>query len=86
MIKVVLVSDVQQGDSVIRTHASFLFQILFLTRLLQIAEQSSLCYTEGYYCFFLIEGSGRENIYFIPDSRDSQSKRKLEKKLSKNPN
>ena len=41
MIKVVLVSDVQQGDSVIRTHASFLFQILFLTRLLQIAEQSS---------------------------------------------
>ena len=51
LINVVLVSGVQQGDSVIHTHASFLFQILFPVRLLQNTEQSSLCYTESSYCF-----------------------------------
>ena len=40
-----LTSDVQQRDSVIHTHVSILFQILFPFRMLQITEQSSLCYT-----------------------------------------
>ena len=44
---VVLVSGVQQSDSVIHIHASILFQILFPFRLLQNIEQSSVCYTVG---------------------------------------
>ena len=44
---VVLVSGVQQGDSVICIHVSILFQILFPFRVLQSTEQSSLCYTGG---------------------------------------
>ena len=44
---VVLVSAVQQSESVI--HISTLFQILFPYRLLQSIEQSSLCYTVGPY-------------------------------------
>ena len=44
---VVLVSDVQQSDSIILIHVSILFQILFLIRLLQNIEQSSLCYAVG---------------------------------------
>ena len=44
---VVLVSGVQQGDSVIHIHVSIHFQILFPLRLLQDIEQSSLCYTIG---------------------------------------
>ena len=40
-----LVSGVQQSDSVIHIHVSILLQILFPFRLLQIIEQSSLCYT-----------------------------------------
>ena len=45
---VVLVSGVQQGDSVtLHIHVSILFQILFPFRLLQNIEQSSLCYTVG---------------------------------------
>ena len=43
----VLVSGIQQSDSVIHIHASILFQILFPFRLLQNIEQSSLCYTVG---------------------------------------
>ena len=42
-----LVSGVQQSDSVIHIHVSIVFQILFLFRLLQNTEQSSLCYTVG---------------------------------------
>ena len=42
---VVLVLGVQQADSVIHIHASTLFQILFLFRLLKNIEQCSLCYT-----------------------------------------
>ena len=45
MNNVVLVSGVQQSDSVIHIHVSILFQILFPFRLLQSIEQSSLCYT-----------------------------------------
>ena len=44
---IVLVSGVQQSDSVIRIHISILFQILFPFRLLKNIEQSSLCYTVG---------------------------------------
>ena len=45
---VVLVSGVQQSDSVIHIHVSILFLILFPFRLLQTIEQSSLCYTVGW--------------------------------------
>ena len=44
---VVLVSGVQQSNSVIHIHMPILFQILFLFMLLQNIEQSSLCYTVG---------------------------------------
>ena len=44
---VVLVSDVQQSDSVIHIQVSIFFQILFPFRLLQSTEQSSLCSTVG---------------------------------------
>ena len=46
-----IVSGVQQSDSVIRIHLSFLFQTLFPFRLLQSIEQSSPCYTVGPYLF-----------------------------------
>ena len=42
-----LVSGVQQNDSVIHIHVSILFQILFPFGLLHNFEQSSLCYTVG---------------------------------------
>ena len=45
--KAVLVSGVQQSDSVIRIPASMLFQIPFPFRLLRSTEQSSLCYRVG---------------------------------------
>ena len=41
---VVLVSGVQQSDSVIHIHISILLQVLFPFRLLLNIEQSSLCY------------------------------------------
>ena len=44
---VVLVSGVQQSDSVRHTHVFILFQILFPFRLLHNIERSSLCYTVG---------------------------------------
>ena len=44
---VVLVSGVQQSDSVIHIYVSILFQILFPFRLLYNIEQSFLCYTVG---------------------------------------
>ena len=42
-----LVSGVQQSDSVIHIHVSILFKILFPFRLLHSIEQSSLCSTVG---------------------------------------
>ena len=42
-----LVSGVQQSDSVIHIHVSILFQILFPFRLLHNIGQRSLCYTVG---------------------------------------
>ena len=53
-----LVSDVQQSDSVIHMYISIVFQILFHYRLLQAIEYSSMCYTAG---LFL-------KIYFICSS------------------
>ena len=47
MNSVMLVSGVQQSDSVINVHVSILFQILFPFRLLQSTEQSSLGSTVG---------------------------------------
>ena len=44
---VVLVSGVQQSDSVMHIHVSILFQILFPFRLLQNIDQSSLYYAVG---------------------------------------
>ena len=44
---VVIVSGVQQSDSVVHVHVSILFQILFPVRLLHNIEQSSLCSTVG---------------------------------------
>ena len=44
---VVLVSGVQQSDSVIHTHVFIFFQILFPITLLHNIEQCSLCYTVG---------------------------------------
>ena len=40
-----LVSGVQQNDSVTHTHVSILFKILFPLKVLQNIEQSSLCCT-----------------------------------------
>ena len=45
---VVLVSGVQQSDSVIHIQVSILFQVLFPLKLLQNIEQSSLCYQKAY--------------------------------------
>ena len=50
---VALVSGVQQSDSLIHTHVSVLFQILFPFSLLQNIVQSSLCSTVGP-CWFPI--------------------------------
>ena len=46
MIKnVVIVSGVQQSDSIIHIHVSILFQNLFTFRLIHNINQRSLCYT-----------------------------------------
>ena len=48
-----LVSDVQQSDSVI-VYIYILFQILFHYRLLQDIEYRSLCYTVGPCCLCIL--------------------------------
>ena len=47
LIYSVLVSGVQQSDSVVPIHVYILFHILFYYGLLQDFEYSSLCYTVG---------------------------------------
>ena len=47
MNNVVLVSDIQQSDSVILMHVSILFQTLFSFRCYKNIEQSFLCSTVG---------------------------------------
>ena len=42
-----IVSGLQQSNSVIHIHVSILFQILFPFRLLHNIEQGSLCYAVG---------------------------------------
>ena len=42
-----LVSGVQQSDSVLHVHVSILFQIIFPFRLLHNIDYRSLCYTVG---------------------------------------
>ena len=57
--KVVLVSSVQQSDSVIHIHVLILFQIFFPFRLLQNTEQSSkkiVCYLLKTVLIPLIQG------------------------------
>ena len=51
---VVLISGVQQSDSVIHIYVSILFQILFCYRLLQDTEYSSLCYIVGPCCLSIL--------------------------------
>ena len=51
---VVLVSAVQQSESVIHMHISTLFQILFPYRSLESIEQSFLCYTVGPYLLSIL--------------------------------
>ena len=47
MYNVVLVSGIQQSNSVIQKHTSTLFQIFSPYSLLQNIELDSLCYTVG---------------------------------------
>ena len=67
---VVLVSGVQQSDSVIHIHVSILFQILFPFRLLQNIEQSrSLLviyfkYNSVYLVFFAPTMSGKAALSY----------------------
>ena len=46
--------QVEKSDSVLYTHISILFKILFPFRLLKSTEQTSLCYTVGHYCFSVL--------------------------------
>ena len=63
----VLVSGIQQSDSVIHIDASILFQILFPFRLLENTEQSSLCYTVGPSWLFIF--NTRSVCMSIPNSQ-----------------
>ena len=62
---VVLVSGVQQSDSVIHIHVAILFQILIPCRLLHNSEQSSLCYTVGP-CWLSILSIAVWGFHFCP--------------------
>ena len=66
---VVLVSGVQQSDSVIHIHVSILFQILFPFRLLQSVEQSSLCYTVGPCWLSILNIAGLLTTFQIAEAR-----------------
>ena len=64
-----LVSGIQQSDSVIHIHVSILFQILFPFRLLQSIEQSLVLYSRSLLVICFIYGSGYlwiPNSQFIP--------------------
>ena len=62
MINNVLISGIQQGDSVIHIHV-FIFQILFPFRLLKCIEQHSLSYTVGP-CWLSILNTAVVTLYF----------------------
>ena len=55
---VVIVSGVEQSDSVIHIHVSILFQIAFPFRLFHNVEQSSLCYAVGPCWLSILNGHG----------------------------
>ena len=61
---VVLVSGVQQSDTVIHMHVSILFQILFPFKLLQNIEQSSLCYTVRPFLLSILNLAVCTNYFF----------------------
>ena len=85
---VVLVSGVQQSDSVIHIHVSILFQILLPIRLLQNIEQSSLCYAVGP-CWLSILFYFLKNIYLVslPSSLlDSLNHQRADNRSKKNYN
>ena len=63
---VVLVSGVQQSDSVIHTYLSLLFQILFPYRLLQDIEHNSLCYTVGPCLFYIQQCVSNPKLLIYP--------------------
>ena len=59
----VLVSGIQQSDSIYICVYIFFFQILFYYRLVQDTEHSSLCYAVGPSCLFYVS-----SVYLlIPD-------------------
>ena len=60
-----LVSGVQQSDSVIHMHVSILFQILFPFRLFQNIEQNSLCYTVGPCWLSILNTVTCTTVFFI---------------------
>ena len=61
-IKNVLVSGVQQRDSVAHIHVFIIFQFFFLFKLLQNIEQSSSCYTIGPYWLSVLSIVGILNM------------------------
>ena len=60
-----LISAVQQSDSVIHIHIFILFQILFPYRLLHNIEQSSLCYTVGPFWLSVFLSISKIFIYLL---------------------
>ena len=52
--KNVLVSAVQESDSVIYIHKCILFQVIFHYQLLRDTEYSSICYAVGLYCLSIL--------------------------------
>ena len=70
MYNVVLVSHVQQSDSVVATYVFISFQILFPYSLLQNIEYSFLCYTVGpcrlFYIYWFIYINPKLLVYSSP--------------------
>ena len=67
---VVLVSDVEQRESVTHIHISTHFQIIFPYRSLQSIEQGSLCYTVGPYYLFYIQVKAAQSCLTLCDPMD----------------
>ena len=65
---VVLVSGVQQSDSVVSIYLYILYQVLFHYRLLQDSDYYSLCYTVGpcYLSHFYKEDGIPVELFQIP--------------------
>ena len=76
---VVSVSGIQQSDSIMHTHVSILFYILFPFRLLQNIEQSPLCYTTGRYWLSVLNIAVR-NVNLTPSSSLSSREKEREER------